>query len=319
MVQTSVTDTKKISPNAQGVAFLVLGMLIFSLQDIAVKWIGGDYPVLEIVTFRSLTAMPLTLLLFRMEGGRGLPKTQQHALEYIRGLCYFLSYTTYFMGLAALPLAEIAGIKFSGPLMITALSVVLLGERVGPRRWLALLVGFAGVLLIVRPGVANFNLGSIFILISVLFYAFAAILTRKLQASDSSATMSYYSSLVYLVATLVLAPLVIAIGDLPGAHPSVRFLFHAWSMPPLLDILIMFGLGLIWAGGMYCVARAYSVALASVVAPFEYLALPINALWGFFIWREVPMWTTWAGALLALLSGVYVLHREQKERAARLA
>ena len=159
----------RMSPNVQGVAFLVLGMLIFSLQDIAVKWIGGDYPVLEIVTFRSLTALPLTLLLFHLEGGRGWPTTQQHKLEYVRGLCYFLSYTTYFMGLAALPLAEIAGIKFSGPLMITALSVVMLGERVGPRRWLALLVGFVGVLLIVRPGLANFNMGSIFILISVLF------------------------------------------------------------------------------------------------------------------------------------------------------
>jgi drug/metabolite transporter (DMT)-like permease len=98
------------------------------------------------------------------------------------------------MGLAALPLAEIAAIKFSGPLMITVLSVVFLGEMVGLRRWLALAVGFGGVLLIVRPGVGSFNLGSIFILISVLFYALAAILTRKLQPTDSSATMSYYSS-----------------------------------------------------------------------------------------------------------------------------
>ena len=155
----------------------------------------------EIVTFRSLIALPLTLLFFRFEGEQGLPSTQRHTLEYVRGLLYFLSYTTHFMGLAALPLAEIAAIKFSGPLMITVLSVVILGEMVGPRRWLALLVGFMGVLLIVRPGVAAFNMGSVFILISVLFYALAAILTRKLQTTDSSATMAYYSSLVYLVAT----------------------------------------------------------------------------------------------------------------------
>ncbi|MCK6627658.1 MAG: DMT family transporter [Anaerolineae bacterium] len=140
----------KISSNVQGVGFLVLGMLIFSLQDIAVKWIGGDYPVLEIVIFRSLTALPLTLLFFRYEGGQRLPTTQQPKLEYFRGLFYFLSYTTHFMGLAALPLAEIAAIKFSAPLMITFLSVVILGELVGPPRWLALLVGFMGVLLIVR-------------------------------------------------------------------------------------------------------------------------------------------------------------------------
>ena len=304
----------KRSSNMQGVGFLVLAMLIFSLQDIAVKWIGGDYPVLEIVTFRSLIALPLTLLFFRFEGGQGLPTTQRHTLEYVRGVCYFLSYTTHFMGLAALPLAEIAAIKFSGPLMITVLSVVILGETVGPRRWLALLIGFMGVLLIVRPGVAAFNMGSIFILISVLFYALAAILTRKLQPTDSSATMAYYSSLVYLIATFILTPLVIAVGDIPDAHPSVAFLFRAWSMPSLFDWVIMSGLGLVWAGGMYCLARAYSVALASVVAPFEYVALPISALWGFVIWQEIPTLTTWAGAVVTLLSGMYILYREQRER-----
>jgi drug/metabolite transporter (DMT)-like permease len=137
------------------------------------------------------------------------------------------------MGLAALPLAEIAAIRFSGPLMITFLSVMMLGETVGPRRWLALLVGFMGVLLIVRPGLGTFNMGSIFILISVLFYALATMLTRKLQTTDSSATMAYYSSLVYLVATVILAPLVIYVGDLPDAHPSVAFLFRVWAMPSL--------------------------------------------------------------------------------------
>lgn len=304
---------KTRNDNLRGVSFLILGMLIFSLQDITVKWIGGDYAVLEIVTFRSLIALPLTLVFFRYEGGRGLPSTQRHTLEYVRGICYFLSYTTHFMGLAALPLAEIAGIKFSGPLMITVLSVVMLGERVGPRRWLALLVGFMGVLLIVRPGLSNFNMGSLFILISVLFYALAAMLTRKLQNTDSSATMAYYSSLVYLLATIILAPLLIAIGDLPNAHPSIAFLFHAWSIPSLFDWLIMSGLGFVWAGGMYCIARAYSLALASVVAPFEYVALPINVMWGFLIWHELPTWMTWAGAALTLLSGLYILYRDQKE------
>ncbi len=299
-------STTPPSSSLRGVGFLVLGMLIFSLQDIAVKWIGGSYPVLEIVTFRSFVALPLTLLFFRFEGGRGWPTTRRPKLEIIRGLCYFLSYTTYFMGLAALPLAEIAAIKFSGPLMITLLSVVWLGETVGPRRWLALLVGFMGVLLIVQPGSASFNLGSIFILFSVLFYAVSAILTRKLQTTDSSATMAYFSSLVYMVATLILAPLLIYVGDMPNAHPSIAFLFHAWTTPSLFDLVIMSGLGLVWAGGMYCIARAYSLALASVVAPFEYIALPINIMWGFVIWRNLPTSMTLAGAALTLASGLYI-------------
>jgi drug/metabolite transporter (DMT)-like permease len=302
----------KISSNIQGVGFLVLALLIFSLQNIAVKWIGGDYSVLEIVTFRSLIALPCTLLFFRYEGQRGLPTTQRHKLEYVRGFFLFLSYTTHFMGLAALPLADVESIRFSAPLMITFLSVVMLGEKVGPHRWFALVVGFIGVLFIVKPGSATFNMGSIFILISVLFYALSVMITRKLQTTDSSATMAYYSSLVYLVAAFILAPLAIVVGEIPDAHPSIAFLFRAWSMPTLMDWVIMSGLGLVWAAGMYCIARAYSLALASVVAPFEYVSLPINVMWGFLIWQEIPTLMTVAGAFLTLFSGMYVLYRERK-------
>jgi drug/metabolite transporter (DMT)-like permease len=304
----------KMSSNVKGVSFLVLAALIISLQNIAVKWIGGDYSALEIVAFRSLIALPCTLLFYRYEGQRGLPTTQQPKLEYMRGVFLFLSYTTFMMGLAALPLADVEAIRFSAPLMITFLSVVMLGEKVGPRRWLALIVGFIGVLFIVKPGSATFNLGSIFILISVLFYALTVMLTRKLQTNDSSATMAYYSSLVYLVAALVLAPLPVIVGEMPDAHPSIAFLIRAWSMPTLLDWIIMSGLGLVWAGWMYFMSRAYSVAQASVIAPFEYVSLPINVMWGFVIWQETPTLMTVAGAFLTLSSGLYILYREQRKR-----
>jgi len=310
---------KTINKNILGVSSLVMAILIFSLQDIAVKWMGGSYPILEIVIFRGLIAMPITLLLFRLEGQRGLPTTKQHKLEYVRGLFLFLSYTTYFMGLAALPLAEIAAIRFSAPLMITALSVLLLGEKVPPSRWVALSVGFIGVLIIVKPGSANFNIGSIFILLSTLFYALSAMLTRRLQTTDSSATMAYYSSLFYLIAAFILAPLAIAVGPTPNAPPSIAFLFHDWSTPTLLDLIVMSGLGLVWAGGMYFMARAYSLALASVVAPFEYVTLPINTMWGFVLWHQFPTLATWAGAGLTVFSGLYILYQDQKEHSENAA
>ncbi len=310
---------KTINKNILGVSSLVMAILIFSLQDIAVKWMGGSYPILEIVIFRGLIAMPITLLLFRLEGQRGLPTTKQHKLEYVRGLFLFLSYTTYFMGLAALPLAEIAAIRFSAPLMITALSVLLLGEKVPPSRWVALSVGFIGVLIIVKPGSANFNIGSIFILLSTLFYALSAMLTRRLQTTDSSATMAYYSSLFYLIAAFILAPLAIAVGPTPNAPPSIAFLFRAWSTPTLLDLIVMSGLGLVWAGGMYFMARAYSLALASVVAPFEYVTLPINTMWGFVLWHQFPTLATWAGAGLTVFSGLYILYQDQKEHSENAA
>jgi drug/metabolite transporter (DMT)-like permease len=304
---------KTTNKNLLGVGSLVLAILIFSLQDIAVKWMGGSYPVLEIVIFRTVIALPATLFFFRMEGGKGLPTTKRYKLEFLRGLFYFLSYTTYFMGLAALPLAEIAAIKFSTPLMITLLSVILLREKVRFQRWLALIVGFIGVLIIIRPGSASFNIGSIFILLNVLTYVFAVLVTRRLQTTDSSATMSYYGSFVYMVIAMILAPIVIAIGPMPNASPSIAFLFRAWNMPNFVDLIIMFGLGLVWAGGMFFTARAYSLALASVVAPFEYVSLPISTMWGFLIWHQFPPLATWVGAFITLVSSLYTLYQGKKE------
>jgi S-adenosylmethionine uptake transporter len=305
-----------VNSNLKGIGFLMLAMLVGSLQSVAVKWIGGSYSVLEIVTFRSLVALPITILFFRLEGKKGLPSTNQHKLEYVRGLFLFLSYTTFMMGLAALPLASVESIRFSAPLMITILSVFMLGEKVELQRWLALIVGFAGILLIVRPGSTDFNEGSLFVLISVLFYAFTVILTRKLKASDSSATMAYFSSWVYLIAAFIFSPLAAAVGEIPNAHPSIAFLFHAWTTPMVLDFFIMSGLGLVWATWAYFMTRAYSTAQASVIAPFEYASLPISILWGFLIWHEIPAGMTIAGAMLTLLSGMYILRQEQRSAAA---
>lgn len=310
---------KTAGDSLQGVGFLVLALLIFSLQDIAVKWIGGGYSVIEIVVFRSLVALPATLVLYRLEGSHGRPATRQHRLEYVRGFFLFFSFTTYMMGVAALPLAEVATLRNSAPLMITLLSVVLLGERVGPRHWLALVVGFVGVFFIVKPGAATFNLGSVFSLIATLFYALNVMLTRKLRTTDSSATMAYYSSLIYLIAAVILAPLPVVVGEMPAAHPSIAFLFRAWTMPTLLDLAIMAGLGLVWAGGMYFSARAYSMTRASLAAPFEYVALPISALWGLLLWQEVPTLATWIGAFLTVGSGLYILYRERQAQPVQAA
>lgn len=304
----------KSSANIKGIGFLILAMLIISLQAVAVKGMGSSYPVLEMVVFRNLVALPFTLLFFRYEGRRGLPTTHKIRPEFLRGIFLFLSYTTYMMGVAALPLAEVEAIRFSGPIMITILSVLLLSEKVKFVRWLALLVGLLGVVLIVRPGSAAFNEGSLFILISVLFYALTVMSTRKLQATDSSATMAFYSSLVYLAAALVLVPITITVGEIPNAHPSIAFLFHPWTMPSLLDGIIMGGLGLVWAGWTYFMSRAYSLAQASVAAPFEYLSLPINVMWGFAIWREIPTLLTLAGAALTLLSGLFILYLDRQTR-----
>ena len=114
--------------------------------------------------------------------------------------------------------------------------------------------------------------------------------------------MAYYSSLVYLVAALVLLPLPAIVGEVLNAHPNITILIRSWSMPGLFDLAVMFGLGLIWAAWMYFMSRAYSLAQTSLIAPFEYLSLPVNVLWGFLFWHEVPTLLTLAGAFLTILS-----------------
>lgn len=272
----------KPGSNLKGISFLILAQLINSLQPVAVKWMGGNYPILEMVVLRNLVALPFTLLFFHYEGRRGSPTTQNFEAEFIRGIFLFLSYTTYMMGVLVLPLAQVEAIRFSGPIMITVLSVLLLSEKVNSVRWLALLAGFLGVVLIVSPGSATFNEGSLFILISVLFYALTVMSTRKLQATDSSATMAFYSTLMYLAAALVLVPITISVGEIPNAHASIAFLFHPWTMPTILDGIIMGGLGLVWAGWTYCMSRGYSLALA--------------------------------GAALTLLSGLFILFLDRNAR-----
>lgn len=303
-----------VSANFRGILSVILGMFVISFQDLAVKWIGGDYPILEIVNLRSLIALPFSFLFLRAEGIRGLPRTQHPWLEILRGFLLFLSFTTYMMGLAALSLADIAAIRNSAPLMITVLSVAALRERVSWRHWLALLAGFAGVLLIVQPGSASFNLGSVFALLAAAFYAFAAIITRKLRATDSSGVMTFYASAVYVVAGLVVAPLVVLVGEVPGAHASIAFLFRSWSMPTLLDGVIMGGLGALWALAMFFVARAYVLAEASIAAPFEYSGLLFNILWGLALWHEIPTALTFTGAALIVASGIAILLLQRKQQ-----
>jgi len=289
----------------------MVAMFVSSLQNIAIRFIYENYAVLEIVIIRSLIALPCTLLFLRFEGNKTLPHTTRPLLQIWRGLLLFIAYTTYFMGLVAIPLADASAIRYSSPLFLTFFSVVILGEMVGLRRWLGLAVGFVGVLLVVRPGSAYFNIGAIFVLVTTISYALSAIITRRLKTTDSSASMAYYSTLVYLVAALILGPLMAFIGGVSTqTQPSLVFLLRAWAMPTLADFGVITALGLIWATGTYLVAQAYSLAQASIAAPFEYTALPINVLWGFLLWHEIPTITTWLGAILTIASGMYILYRD---------
>lgn len=314
-MQLDTRNTLSISdPAMRGILFLIAGVLIFSLQGIIVKTIAGKYAVLQIVIVRCIVALPCLLLIYRYsEGRRGMPRTTHYWLEFWRGFLLFIAFTTYYMGLAAIPLGDAAAIRFSAPIFVAFFSVIILGEFVGVHRWSAIIVGFLGVLLIVQPGTANFNFGSLCVLITTITYALAAIIARRLRHDDSGATMAYFSTWVYLAAAIILAPIMLGIGAEEGAHPSLNFLLRTWALPTAFDFAIICSLGVIWAVGMVCMTNAYILATSSVVAPFEYTTLPINVMWGYLLWNEIPTLTTWIGALIALGSMGYILYRTQRK------
>lgn len=301
--------------NLKGILFLITAILFISIQSVVVKWMGDGYPVLEMVVLRNIVALPITLIFFWREGNKGFPKTRNIKRQVIRGLFLFISYTTYMMALVALPLATVESIRFSGPLIITLLSIFMLKEKVSLSRWISLAIGFLGILLIVKPsGNSELNIGVVFVFLNVIFYAFTVIITRKLQVTDSSSSMSFFSSATYLVAALILVPITTSIGEIPDAPISIGFLLHPWKIPTLTDGIIMCSLGIIWAAWAYFMTLAYSYTQASLIVSFEYLSLPISSLWGFLFWNEIPMWTTWAGAGLILVSNLYILYRDSHKK-----
>src|SRR5262245_37418464 len=174
----------------RGIACVVGGVTVFSVQDVVIKILSARYPVFEIVCVRSLVAL-LPLIGFALPGGLVGLRMRKPALHLIRGVFMFASYGCYYLALAALSLAETVSLTYSAPLFMTALSMPLLGEAVGVRRWCAVLVGFAGVLVIAEPEGASASLAAALAVGAAGTYAIAALLTRRLGTTDSAEAMAF--------------------------------------------------------------------------------------------------------------------------------
>ncbi len=307
---TAVVTPMTLDQPLRAIAILCLGIALFSTQDVAIKWLSGGYPVHQIVFVRSIVGLLPILLIAHFDGGWASLWPRRPWLHLFRALLAFASYTTYYLALAALELADAVALFFSTPLFVTVLSVFLLKEEVGLRRWVAVLVGFLGVLVMMRPGSAVFEPAAFLAVAAALAYALSIPITRKLGASSTAASMALSMSLAYLAAS-VLIGLLWGDGSLAGSgHPSMDFLLRAWRMPAGQDLAIMVYCGLIAGCGFYCLSQAYRLGPASVVTPFEYSALPWAVVWGFLIWGDLPDGLGIAGILLVVGSGLYVLHRE---------
>ncbi|MCP5089262.1 MAG: DMT family transporter [Rhodobacteraceae bacterium] len=294
-----------------GILCAVGAAAAFSLSDMLIKLMSGGYALHEIVFVRAVVALALTLgVIMPLEGGFANIRTSRPFSHLFRGLCVVVANTAFFTGLAVIPLADATAVFFVAPLLITGLSVIILRESVGLRRWMAVLVGLAGVIIVVRPGSAAFSPVILLPLLAACAYAGLQIMTRSMGLSEKASTLALYIQLTFLVTSAAVG---LAVGDGRYAgHDSgaLEFLLRAWEWPTARDWLVLFTIGCFSATGGYLISQAYRGNDAGLVAPFEYVSLVLAVVWGFTIWGEWPDGATWAGITLIIASGVYVALRE---------
>ena len=274
---------------------MLLQAFLFSAMDALVKLATVRHPTGQIIFFRNLFALVPLYFFIRQAGGLGILRTQrldQHILRSLGGIasmfCLFLAY-------AYMPLADAMAIATAGPIFLTALSVPLLGEHVGWRRWAAVFAGFIGILIITRPGSGVFGVAALLPLAGAFFYALAMVQIRKLSTSEPPARIVFY----FTIAAVVLG----------GAS-----LPWQWVTPTPLSLVYLVGIGLVGGFAQMAMTHAFRLAPVAVVAPFDYTSLVFATGFGYAIWGQVPDRFVWAGAAIVIASGLYILHRETVRR-----
>jgi len=296
-----------------GILLLVFALFLFSLQDIVIKYFSDQYSVLQIVFIRGAIAVSLMWSFARLTSGTRQLSSQRPYLAMTRGLLGFCSYTTYYLAVASLPLAEVVAIVFTAPLFVTAMSALLLGEKVGLRRWSAVFAGFVGVLIIVGPSGEFANLAVLLAFTASITYASQAIITRYLGSHDTPLSIAFNALIVFTTASALLS-LLMAGGffSIASTHPSLLFFVRDWAFPESLDLSLMIFLGLNGAVAFYCMSKAYCVAPASTIAPFEFTYVIWAVVFGYLFWSEIPRITTLTGLFILIGSSVYIWDRERK-------
>lgn len=276
-----------------GVAAALGCFLFFSTMDALAKWLGVTYAVMQLVFFRSLFGfIPVAAVAWR-EGGLHSIWPRRPWVHALRG-CFILgALSLYFLGLKYLQLAEALAIAFTAPLFMTALAGPVLGEQVGIRRWSAVVVGFCGVMVMVRPDPEKLQVEALYILGSALCFACASLMTRILTRSDGSAAIMFTSTLSLFVPSAIALPFV-------------------WITPDWVSLLLFFAMGIVGGMGLMLLTTAYRNAPTSVIAPLEYTALIWAVLFGWIGWKQLPDTAVWYGAAIVAAAGLYIARREAR-------
>lgn len=284
----------------RGILFMCLAVTAFVCLNASGKVLSGHgLSTTQIVWSRYLGGLVLMLVLFAPRHGLRLIYTSQPRLQIARSLLLVASSMLYFRGLSYIPLPTAAAISFTSPLFITALSLPLLAERVGPRRWAAVMVGFIGAMIVIRPGMAGTHWAVAYIVGSTTCSVFYQVLTRRVAGLDDATTSATYPT---LFGTVVLSV----------------FIFFDWSMPTSTgDWIIFVCLGIFGGGGHYFLTRAYESGPAAVISPFNYLQLVGAIVTGYLIFGDFPDSLTLLGAGIIVCCGLYIAHRESVVRRRR--
>ena len=304
-----VKEKNTSTDNINGIYCILIGMLVVTLQDCTVKWLSPDYALHQIMLIRSIIALIIVFLIIKWEGGFQLIKTQYLSWHLFRAGLLIFANLTLFMAVAAMPYAEAIAIFFVAPLFITLLSIPILGENVGLRRWAAIIIGLIGVMFMIQPGQAVFDWASLLPLAAALSYASMQTITRKIGKTDKASTMGFYMQTT-MIATSIVIGILIGDGKFAGSgHSSLEFLLRAWIVPKSEHLWILLSCGLLSGVGSYLLCQSYRLGQANLIAPFEYTALPLSVVLGFIIWNETPTVHGTIGMLLIIGAGIYTLYR----------
>jgi len=286
----------------RGILFMCLAATVLPVMNAFVKYLNADYHPFAIIWARTTGHFIFMLLLFAPRAGvTSLFRTQRPGVQLARSLLHLASMLCFFTGIAFVPLAEASAITFLAPFIVTALSGPMLGEKVGIRRWSAVVVGFAGALVVTRPGSGSVPPEAILLFGSASSYALYQILTKRVSAIDRPETSVVYSG----VAGTAIMSLVV---------PFFWIWPHSW-----IDAALFLSLGLLGGFGHYFVARAFMWGPASVISPFNYGQIAVATVLGYFMFGHLPDLWTWVGVAIIISSGLYIAYRETRRRAERTA
>lgn len=294
------------------IACILAAIGFASTQDAIVKVMSGSFAAYEAIIFRCIGSFPLLAALLYREGGFRRLATPVLGRVLFRSIILCVGYFTFILSIAAMPMASSVAIYFTMPFFVAGLAGPLLGERVRLHRWFAIIAGFAGVLIMVRPGAGVFEPAAILALISAFSYAFGQMLGRPIAHQVPLAVIAMWQTLVFFLVSLLLAILFNSFDFSWLSHKSLVFLSRPWVWPSPLEALVLFGNGILAAFGMMLFVSAYKYAESNFVAPFEYSSMIWAVMYGFLVFGDFPDRFTWIGAGIVATAGILMILRDRQ-------